>query len=260
MKLRMTRRDFLQALAAATAMTFLPFRSIAFPGASPGRPVPVLLYHEIDELKQDEYTMLAPVFAAQMEWLYGNGYQAISLQDLGEGRIPEKPVVITFDDGYASFLFYVLPLMEHYGFKTTLNIIGRYAGTYIGMNRPMISWDEYRYLAGIGLVSFGCHTNNLHTFAKGGVKNASQEDLYRDLMSFQETMLREVKMSSDILAWPYGLYNRRSMETAGKAGFKYLLTSNPGVYRVGQSLREIPRINVGGGIDLKAFKKISGEG
>jgi len=258
--LMMTRRSFLHALAAAGAMTILPFRTAALCASIPGRAVPVLLYHDVDELKPDEYTMHAPVFAAQMEWLYGNGYQSISLQDLGEGRIPERPVIITFDDGYASFLLYVLPLMERYSFKTTLNIIGRYAGTFIGMNRPMISWDEYRYLAATGIVSLGCHTNNLHTFAKGGVKNASQEALYRDLMSFQETMMRELKKCSDILAWPYGLYNRSSMEAAGKAGFKYLLTSNPGFYRLGQSLREVPRLNVDGRTDLKAFKTLLGAG
>lgn len=254
--LMMTRRDFLRTMAAVTVITIVPFRS----EAAAGRAVPVLLYHEIDDLKRDEYTMHAPAFAAQMEWLYSHGYKAISLQELGEGRIPEKPVLITFDDGYASFLFYVLPLMEQYRFKSALNIIGRYVGTYRGMNRPMISWDEYRYLAATGLVSIGCHTNNLHTFAGGGVKNASPDDLYRDLMSFQETMMRELKMSSDILAWPYGLYNRRSMETAEKAGFKYLLTSNPGAWRSGQSLREIPRLNVDGRADFKAFKTLLGAG
>lgn len=252
--LMMTRRDFLRTMAAVTVITVVPFRS----EAAAGRAVPVLLYHEIDDLRQDEYTILAPAFAAQMEWLYGNGYQAISLQDLAGGRIPERPVVITFDDGYASFLFYSLPLMEQYGFKATLNIIGQYVATYREMNRPMLSWDEYRYLAGTGLVSLGCHTTNLHTFARGGAKNASADDLYADLMSFQETMMRELKMQSEILAWPYGLYNKRGMETAGKAGFKYLLTSNPGAWRAGQPLREIPRLNVDGRADLKALKTLLG--
>jgi peptidoglycan/xylan/chitin deacetylase (PgdA/CDA1 family) len=254
--LMMTRRDFLQAMAAVTVITLVPFRS----DAASGRAVPVLLYHEIDDLKQDEYTIVAPAFAAQMEWLYGNGYQTISLQDLAEGRIPDRPVIITFDDGYASFLVYALPLMEQYGFKSALNVIGRYVGTYREMNRPMLSWDEYRYLAGTGLVSIGCHTDNLHNFARGGALNASGDELYRDLMSFQETMMRELKMRSEILAWPYGMYNKRGMEAAQKAGFKYLLTSNPGVWRAGQSLREVPRLNVDGRADLKALKALLNAG
>lgn len=252
----MTRRDFLQALTAVMAMTVLPLRSEGYSGQA----VPVLLYHDIDLVKEDEYTILAPAFAAQMEWLYSHGYQAISLQDLSDSRIPERSIVITFDDGYASFLIYALPLMEQYVFKTTLNIIGRYVGAYynIGMNRPMMSWDEYRYLVNTGLVSLGCHTYHLHNFEKGGVKGVTQEVLYRDLISFQETMTNELGKPSDTIAWPFGLYHKRHMEMAEKAGFKYLLTSTPETYRIGQSLREIPRIAVGGGVDLKVFKMLIG--
>lgn len=252
----MTRRDFLQTLAAVMAVTILPLRS----DGSSGQAVPVLLYHDIHAVKEDEYTIVAPAFASQMEWLYSHGYQAISLQDLSDGRIPERSVVITFDDGYASFLVYALPLMEHYVFKTTLNIIGRYVGTYcnIGINRPMISWDEYRHLVSTGLVSLGYHTYNLHNFEKGGVRGVTQEAFYRDLMSFQETMMHELGRSSDIIAWPFGLYHKRHIEMAEKAGFKYLLTSAPETYHIGQSLLEIPRIAVGGGVDLKTFKILIG--
>jgi peptidoglycan/xylan/chitin deacetylase (PgdA/CDA1 family) len=252
----MTRRDFLQTLAAVMTVTVLPLKA----EGSAGQAVPVLLYHDIDAVKEDEYTILAAAFAAQMEWLYSHGYQAISLQDLDEGRIPDRPVVITFDDGYASFLVYALPLMEQYGFKTTLTIIGRYVGAYytIGMNRPMMSWDECRYLARTGLVSLGCHTYHLHNFEKGGVKGVTEEAFYRDLMSFQETMTQELGKPTDIMAWPFGLYHKRHMEVAEKAGFKYLLTSIPETYRMGQSLREIPRIAVGGGVDLKVFKMLIG--
>lgn len=256
--LMITRRDFLQAMAAAAAMAVMPLNSFALSG----RAVPVLLYHDIDEVQEDEYTILAAAFASQMEWLYSSGYQAISVQDLGAGRIPARPVVITFDDGYTSFLSYALPLLENYGFKATMNVIGRYAGTYykVGMNRPMISWDELRYLARTGLVGIGCHTENLHAFEKGGAKGASQDALYRDLMKFQETMRRELNMPAEILAWPFGQYDKRSMETAAKAGFKYLLTSIPEAYRAGQTLQEIPRIGVGGGVDLSVFKMLLAAG
>lgn len=250
--MKITRRDFMKGMAAAAAIAVLPFKT----AASAGRPVPVLLYHDIHDLKEGEYRIIASMFAAQMEWLYSHGYQAISLQDIAAGLIPAKPVVITFDDGHASFLLYAMSLMENYRFKATMNIVGEYVGTYTNSDR--ISWDEYRYLAATRLISLGCHSSSLHD--SGSMTGVSQDVLYRDLMLFQETMARELKAPADIIAWPLGIYNRSSMETAERAGFKYMLTSNPGFYQAGRPLREIPRLNVDGRADLKAFKKLMGAG
>lgn len=220
--------------------------------------VPVLLYHDISDHFSDAYTVTATQFAGQMEWLYSNGYQAISLRQLSDSQIPEKAIVITFDDGYASFMDFAFPLLRYYNFKATINIIGDYVGSYFSMtgNRPMLSWDEYRDLVAGGSVDLGCHTYKLHVFRHRGVVDVSEKTFYEDINLFQKTMVREIGKPSEIMAWPYGFYTKRTMDIAAQAGILYMLTSQRGFSGSKTPRTEIPRIPVGSDMDFKTFKTI----
>ena len=160
MSFDMTRRFFLTAMATVMVMPNKIFASDSVHPVS----IPILLYHDLSSkwwLMKDDYTVTPALFAAQMEWLHSNGYKAVSFADLGKESSLEKAVIITFDDGYASFVHYAFPFLRSYGFKATINIIGQYVGSYITDQgaRPTLSWDEYRYLKSSGLVSLGCHTD-----------------------------------------------------------------------------------------------------
>jgi peptidoglycan/xylan/chitin deacetylase (PgdA/CDA1 family) len=251
----LSRREFLK-LGATTALS-LSGAGRLFAASAPG--VPVLLYHDVSDQFDDAYTIAPAVFSAQMEWLYENGYRAVSLQEAaglgppGDGRA----AVITFDDGYASYMDYAFPLFERYGFKSTINIIGSRVGKFIhyGGNRPTLSWDEYRFLAGSGLVDLGCHTLNLHL--SGGVARFPVETLLRDLGAFNKVISKEIGRPTDIVAWPYGIYGRDSVRAAREAGYRYMLTSNEGYLRPGE-FDEVPRLNISGRLDLVSFQQYIG--
>jgi len=254
----LTRRTFLKTTGMAALS--LPFLRIAGAGAGT---VPVLLYHDISDEGPGPYTLSPPLFAAQMEWLFSEGFRVVPVRELertsatGSGRT----VVITFDDGYASFLDHAFPVLSSYGFPATINIVGAWAGRFIetepGRNRPLLSWDEYRFLLGTGLVDLGCHTFDLHH--PGGAPAVPAEKLRQDLRRFQETMERETGRTADILAWPYGTYDRSGMDEARRAGFRYVLTSNEVLFTAGSRLDEVPRLNIGGPADLRSFRRTIGE-
>jgi peptidoglycan/xylan/chitin deacetylase (PgdA/CDA1 family) len=252
----LTRRDFLK-LGCATAIA-----SVTFPGllhAAP-REVPVLLYHDIAELFRDDYTTAPALFAAQMEWLYANGYRTVLLPELADAdNLRGNVAILMFDDGYASFLDYAFPLLREYRFKAYINIIGKSAGTFIDIDgsRPLLSWDEYRYLDRSGLVAFGCHTYDLHY--RGGVKKVSGERLEHDLTLFQETLRRETGTTTDVLAWPYGAHNDSAIRIARKLGFRYLVTSNEGYLQLSGSYDNIPRLTINSKIDLVSFQRHIGD-
>lgn len=249
--MNVTRREFLKAGAAAAALC-LAGPSGAF---ASGPRLPVLLYHDISDQFDDVYTVSPSVFSAQMEWLYWQGFEAVSLAEAARrGGNLEKKVVITFDDGYVSFMDYAFPALEEYGFKCTINIIGRYVGRYISRDgaRPVLSWDEYRYLGESGTAEFGCHTYDLHS--RGRLAARSKEALREDLARFQEEFRRQMGRSTDILAWPFGVYDRESVEVAREAGFRYLLTSEEGRFEPG-SLESIPRINISNRLDMISFQQ-----
>lgn len=218
--------------------------------------VPVLLYHDISDGFRDSYTISPSLFAAQMEWLNNNGFRAIALRDISRPPGNGKAVALTFDDGYASYMEYAFPLFREYGFHSTINVIGSLAGTYLqdGGNRPMLAWDEYRHLLQSGRVDIGCHSYGLHSAARKGVMGVSGETLRQDLRTFRDVLRRETGRSTDILAWPYGLYDAKRIAIAREEGFRYLLTSREASFAVSGDIAEIPRRNIDNLYDITSFR------
>lgn len=252
---RLTRRDF---LVQSGAMILLSSALPRIVQAEQCR-VPVLLYHDIAEQFHDEYTIAPSLFAAQMEMLYSHGYKAVFFNELPlRSEDCEKAVVLTFDDGYASFSDYCFPLLKEYGFKATINIIGKLMGTSIlsDGSRPILSWDDCRFLKESGLVEFGCHTYGLHR--PGDTSQQLERNLQSDLIKFSELFSAEIGTRTDVLAWPYGIYDRKAIKTAQQLGFKYLLTSNKQLFTLDGTLEEIPRLNISNKHNLLVFQKYIG--
>jgi peptidoglycan/xylan/chitin deacetylase (PgdA/CDA1 family) len=249
--MKISRREFLHLGGVLAA-------SICAPELARGTSVdvPVLLYHDISDAFRDSYTISPSLFAAHMEWLNNNGFRAIALRDIARPQGNGRQVVITFDDGYASYMEYAFPLFREYGFHSTINLIGSLAGTYLhdGGNRPMLAWDEYRYLLQSGRVDIGCHSYGLHSAAHKGVMGVSGEMLRKDLGTFLEVLRRETGRSTDILAWPFGLYDPERIAIARKEGFRYLLTSREAPFAVSGDVSEIPRRNIDNLYDITSFR------
>ena len=251
--MKITRRDFLRL-----GGTFLLSISVPVTTRGGDREIPVLLYHDISHSYSDEYTISPSLFAAQMEWLSNNGFRAISLRGIPRLSENEKAVVITFDDGYVSYMDYAFPLFREYGFHSLINVIGSHAGGFLSFvgNRPVLSWDEYRYLLESGLVDIGCHSHDLHAFSHRGALGVSAQRLEEDLNTFLATLGRETGTSTDILAWPYGLYDEKGISVAKKAGFRYFLTSKDEPFPVTGNYEEIPRRTINNHYDLVSLRLV----
>jgi peptidoglycan/xylan/chitin deacetylase (PgdA/CDA1 family) len=208
----------------------------------------------------EQETVMPSVFAAQLEWLYGMGFRVISFDDLDslDWERAQRTLIITFDDGYPSFMDYAFPLLADYGFRATINIVGKHVRDVSSSNDPSLSWDECRYLLKSGLVDFGCHADELHVW--GGWSTPAtyidtfNEKLGRDLAAFQERYQKELGRRATILAWPYGMYDRTSTEIAKREGFKYILTSNRGYLEKGGDLSNIPRRSINRDVDMVSFR------
>ncbi|MEK6779017.1 MAG: polysaccharide deacetylase family protein [Candidatus Deferrimicrobiota bacterium] len=252
MILPVSRREFLK-LGGAAALA-VAFRGVAHGGRTG---VPVLMYHDISQDYRDDYTISPALFSAHMEWLHGNGFRSVSLKDLPSVSAHGRTFVLTFDDGYASFLDYAFPLLEEYGFRATINVLGRFAGEVIEFRgkRAALSWDEYRHLVRSGRVDLGCHTYDLHRFSERGAAGVPAGRLEEDLRRFQESVTAETGSPSEILAWPYGLYTENGIAVARKAGFRYLLTSEEGKFVPGGDVTRIPRLNINHKFDPISFRQ-----
>ena len=255
--MNLTRREFLK-LGGAAVLSL----SYAEGWSANAATIPILEYHDISHLTTETETVLPPRFAAQMEWLYEEGYRTIFFEELDtlDAESAQRTVIITFDDGFASFTAYAFPLFQHYGFKSTINVIGEYMGGFVEGNDPRLSWDECRYLVKSGLVEIGCHSFGLHHWYGNKTRTMALIDLNkrlsRDLAEFQKVMTRELGRPAKIFAWPYDLHDTKSIDIARQAGFSFILRSENEYYAMGSSRYDIPRLAVDRTVDLRQFRKL----
>jgi len=125
--------------------------------------VPILMYHSVSDVATPRFrrwTVSPSHFAAHIEHLAVGGYTAITVDQYarcldGSVPLPELPVVITFDDGYADFRSAALPVLRHYGQRATLFITAGYIGGTSEWliregetGRPMLTWTDLEAMAG----------------------------------------------------------------------------------------------------------------
>jgi glycosyltransferase involved in cell wall biosynthesis/peptidoglycan/xylan/chitin deacetylase (PgdA/CDA1 family) len=213
------RNGGVRLLAIATELAFLRFARL---GIGSWRALqrefrmrlPILLYHHVGPIGGDtnpELTVSPERFEAQVRCLARRGYQGIRLSDwlawVRTGRpLPEKPVLLTFDDAYADIARYALPVLERYGFGAAVFVItGRVGGT--------ISWGKSKGL--FQLMS----AEQIREWAGRGIEFGAHSRTHPDLTTLDPAALRDEVVGSkrdleDILqapvisfAYPYGPYN-----------------------------------------------------
>ena len=217
-------------------------------------PVIVLGYHDIRD-KNEEYSVSPKMFDEQMKYLYTRGYKTTTFQDVFLNKHPKKSIIITFDDGYISFVETAVPIMRKYHFNSVLSIIGEYVGEEmpdVGENRQMASWDDYRKL-GHNDIEYGSHTYGIHHPDTHGALNTTNEQLFFDLLKSKHDIERELGVKCEILTWPYGAYDEDNIKVAKAIGFKYLLTSDSGIL---DNFSAINRIHITHDMNMVEFEKI----
>lgn len=138
--------------------------------------LPVLMYHHLDENAANDMTVTPGAFREQMEALADAGYTAVTPEDLlayvNDGAdLPEKPVLITFDDGYRSVYEYAYPVLEELGLRGTVFCVGSTFGsdTYKGTGEkiiPHFGAEEALEMAQSGVMSVQSHTWDMHQAAQ----------------------------------------------------------------------------------------------
>ena len=232
--------------------------------------VPVLVYHDIRDVPgTDEYVVTGQMFREQMAFLKRQGYQPVSLRQFAEAAagkfsLPEKPVVLNFDDGLVSFRDIAMPVLAEYGFPAVLSVV---TGWIDGRQVPsdyrdrLLSWEQLRAVSRSPLVEILSHTDNLHygilANPQGNLTPASitrrydavnrqyeTEAAFRnriraDLEHSAKRLRAELGMSPPGIAWPYGFYDQVLAEEATALGLRYQLTLAEEPAR----LEQYPRIN-----------------
>lgn len=237
--------------------------------------IPIIMYHQISENKSiwGEYVIPLSVLEEDFKYMKNHNITPISFEQLmlyaekGE-KLPQNPIILTFDDGERSFITKVLPLLEEYSYPANMNIVGSLVELY---TKNGDTDDRYAYLnekdikdlAKNDLVSLGCHSYNLHSLSGrrgmgkiyGENEEAYKKLIYEDIGKFNTYFERITGAKTEIIAYPYGIKNETLKAIAREKGFKITLTCREEVNRisVGGSLEELGRFNRPYGYSSESF-------
>lgn len=229
-------------LVAAISLFFFDTSSVVagYNGQNPVnlQPVPVLNYHKVDTLYH-ALSISPQEFEEQMQFLSENGYHSISpdqlLAYLKAGKpLPEKPILITFDDGYLDNYENAYPILKKYGFTATIFIVTN----LVGHDERFMSWNQVREMQQAGFV-FGSHTVQHIPLTQ-----FSREDALRELTESRQEIIRQTGKDPRYFAYPTGAYNQNIEDLVRKAGYKAAFTIEYGQASADSDLYAVPRIPI----------------
>ena len=241
-------------------------RAIETVSETPYADVAVVMYHSVCEKNRtkSEYVVSPGTFRADMEALVKAGYTFVSLGEIyeyyvGKGSLPEKPVAVTFDDGFLNNLTSVFPVLEELGIKADINVVGSFTDKYShivdrSVSYACLTWDDIKTLAESGLIEIGSHTWDMHSLSprKGCArKHGESADAYvsafrDDIRKLNAALKENCGITPFVFAYPYGEVSPEAKSVLAEEGFRVLLTCEERRNRVekgGGTLLTLGRVN-----------------
>jgi peptidoglycan/xylan/chitin deacetylase (PgdA/CDA1 family) len=222
----------------------------------PGRPtirVPILMYHyiRVNPNPWDGLGFALSVtpanFAAQMGWLAASGYHPVTMRDLmnytaGSSGLPDHPVVITFDDGYADFYSAALPVLRGYDFTAVAYVVSGFIGRpgYLTAAQILEAQD-----AGIEIGS--------HTVDHVNLTSQSAARMQYQVISSKQALEALLGRPVVSFCYPYGKFGAREEAAVSAAGYGNATTTMGGSWHRFGDRFQWTRVRVSGGEDLAAF-------
>lgn len=206
--------------------------------------LPILMYHAIcdDKASAGKFVITKKALEEDLKYLNEKGYTSISSQELIDyvengTPLPEKPIMLTFDDGYFNNYCYAYPLLKEYNVKAVISIIGKYTDLYSetteeNPNYSHITWKQAQEMCESGLVEIQNHSYNSHTTDKGrnGTKKkkgetmeAYAEYIYSDIGKLQNEIKLNLGYTPTVFAYPFGSVSEASYDILKQMGFKVTL-------------------------------------
>lgn len=222
--------------------------------AVPEKGIPVLMYHMIGDIKDNDAVLAESHLREQMQYLKDHDYHPISLEQLydyvaHDKPVPVRPVVLTFDDGYKDTYTIVMPMMKEYGFKAVVFI-----PTYDADQGTRLTWQEIKAMkdSGMEIASHSYHHERL--------SSKSTADMENEIAMSQKELKDQLGITNEFFCYPYGREHPEVETAMKKAGIKMAFTMNPGWAKYGDDPFAINRIWIGNSVELANFaERISTE-
>lgn len=194
--------------------------------------VPILMYHYVSEpppgsdIYRTDLSVTPDSFRQQMAFLSENGYTPVDLYTLSlaivnQATLPEKPVILTFDDGYLDMYDHVFPVLQEYGFTGTFFIIS----DYIDQEREgYMTWDMVTEMAQAG------HRIESHSKTHPDLSQKSRDGLIYEILGAQETIAAHTGTRPRYFCYPGGTYNDETIAVLKELDYWGAVTTQNGTW------------------------------
>lgn len=248
-------------------------------------PLPVAMYHSVTDQGESpgEYVISPSMLEKDLQWLSQHGYETVVVGDLvshveNGTLLPEKPVMLTFDDGYYNNYRNAYPLLQKYGMQAVLSPVGTLVEQFTETDDPeehevwsYCTSGELQEMAASGVVEIQNHSYDFHelTPRRGCLRKSGEDEAtYRNIF-FEDTrkaqeLFRSIGISPPVCyTYPYGARNAETDALVQEYGFVASLSCEEGITcitRDAASLKNIRRYNRDGRISSEQFwQKVLGQ-
>lgn len=221
--------------------------------------IAILMYHDVIPEELPEYDgnkLVVDRFREQMQYLVDNNYYTLTLEEFdafyrGELEIPEKSLMLTFDDGFNGMLHLVEPILIEYNLHAVSFIIGEKT-TY----EPMYFLDKVQIdeMTQRGYFNFESHSFGLHEWSsksRGMVEDATVEEVGTD-----KAMQEELIGSTTFFCYPFGHSEGTAAEVLAANGYQYAVTTAGGYVSRETDPFQLPRIRINGDTSIERYASI----
>ncbi len=221
--------------------------------------VPILMYHYISVPPpgSDRYRLALSVtpanLDAQMAFLKQAGYHAITLYDLhaylAQGKsLPDKPVILTFDDGYVDAFTQAMPILRKYGFVGTFFVLTGPADE--GGAGEHLTWEQIAAMSATGM------DMELHSREHYDLRNRPNDFLVHQIAGAKDSLEAHINRPVRWFAYPSGRYDAAVVRVLKSDGFWGAVTTKPGRTHVASGSFDLQRVRIDGSYTLNTFVKL----
>lgn len=237
--MKLSRKSLLSTLLVLPLLLLLV--GVVLMHSSPG--VPVLNYHQVEQKNGNPLTLWPDQFEAQMAYLADEGYTTITIDEMMDALehgtpLPEKPVIITFDDGYADNYEYAYPILKKYGFKATIFLIYDFTNAYPNY----LTWEQIDEMKQSGLIRFESHTMTHANLAELD----SADELRHEIADSHDLLSEKIGYDMHYIAYPGGRVNPEIEEITRAAGYRGGFTVHYGLSTPTEGRYQMDRIPIFG--------------
>lgn len=225
--------------------------------------IPILMYHKVNpDPGTGGLGLRVPPdkFEWQMKYLRKNGYETVSLEDVMDHfekgkHLPDKPIVITFDDGYKDNYRFAYPIMKKYGYTGTIFVVSKAIGNTnffdvekkLQPENKIMDWHEIRELAEAGF------TIGAHTVDHPHLAEVPPEVARHQIEESKRALEHGLKKPVEFFAYPYGSYNDTVADLVKQAGYRAAVTTELGLAKADSNPFKLRRIRVTGHYSNEKF-------